>query len=48
MFEQVKKKLSQVTRIIPQKLSLSSQKFGFGIRDQLSGRKNIPDPDPGV
>jgi hypothetical protein len=26
------------------KLSLSSQKYGFGIRDPVSGKKPIPDP----
>jgi hypothetical protein len=30
----------------PKKLSLSSQKYGFGIRDPE--KKPIPDPDPGV
>jgi hypothetical protein len=32
----------------PKKLSLSSQKYGFGIRDPGSGIRNKPIPDPGV
>jgi hypothetical protein len=30
------------------KLSLSSQKYGFGIRDPRSGIRKKPIPDPGV
>jgi hypothetical protein len=33
---------------LPKNLSLSSQKYGFGIRDPGSGKKLIPDPGPGV
>jgi hypothetical protein len=45
-----KKILANFQRIIElftQKLSLSSQKYGFGIRDPRSGIRKKPFPDPG-
>ncbi len=41
----------KLLKFLPKKLSLSSQKYGFGIRDPRSGiqgskRHRIPDPDP--
>jgi hypothetical protein len=33
---------------LPKKLSLSSQKYGFGIRDPRSGKNLFRIPDPGV
>jgi hypothetical protein len=52
IFEQVtKKRLSQLTKhykfFTPKKMSLSSQKYGFGIRDPRSGHRKKPFPDPG-
>jgi hypothetical protein len=40
----------RIIEVLPKKLSPSSQKYGFGIRDPRSGirKKTIPDPDPGV
>jgi hypothetical protein len=35
-------------KILPKKLSLSSQKYRFGIRDPRSGIRKKPIPDPGV
>jgi hypothetical protein len=40
-FEQVKKKIEPLFYFLPKQLSLSSQKYGFGIRDP---EKPIPDP----
>ncbi len=34
----------ELYNFLPQKLALSSQKYGFGIRDPGSGKKLIPDP----
>jgi hypothetical protein len=51
IFEQVKKKISQFNKIIvllTQKTSLSSQKYGFEIRDPGSGKNIFRIPDPGV
>ncbi len=61
-FEVLKKKIwpyfQRIIELIPKKLSLSSQKYGFGIRDPRSGKTYsgsriegskkhwIPDPDP--
>jgi hypothetical protein len=41
---------TELLKFLPKKLSLSSQKYGFGIRDTRSGirKKPIPVPDPGV
>ena len=36
--------LQKLYNFLPKKLSLSSQKYGFGIRDPK--RHRIPDPDP--
>jgi hypothetical protein len=36
----------EVWTLLPKKLTLNSQKYGFGIRDPE--KKPIPDPDPGV
>jgi hypothetical protein len=60
IFEKLKKKswanFQRIIELFTQKLSLSSQKYGFGIRDpektysgsriQGSKRHRIPDPDP--
>jgi hypothetical protein len=35
------------TFFLPKKLSLSTQKYGFGIRDPRSGIRKKPIPDPG-
>ncbi len=54
IFEMLKKKVCpNFQRIIygnflPKKLSLSSQKYGFGIRDPRFGIRKKPIPDPGV
>jgi hypothetical protein len=44
----LKKKIGQIfkelLKFLPKKFSLSSQKYGFGIRDPRSGKKPIPDP----
>ena len=42
-----KKKLVAIP-FLPKKLALSSQKYGFGIRDPRSGIRKKPIPDPGV
>ncbi len=34
--------------VLPKKLSLSSQKYGLGIRDPGSGKNLFRIPDPGV
>ncbi len=34
----------RITELLPKKLSLSSQKYWFGIRDLGTGKKHIPDP----
>jgi hypothetical protein len=40
-----KKKLGQFSKkFLPKKLSLSSEKYGFGIWNPRSGKKPIPDP----
>ncbi len=45
IFEMLKKKIwANFQRILPKKLSLSSQKYGLGIWDPGSGKKPIPDP----
>jgi hypothetical protein len=59
IFEMLKKKIwanfQRILEFLPKKLSLSSQKYGFGIRDPKTysgsrGQKDtgsrIPDPDP--
>jgi hypothetical protein len=38
----------RVKELVPKKLSLSSQKYGFGIRDPRSWIRKKPIPDPGV
>jgi hypothetical protein len=48
--------LKELENFLPKKLSISSQKYGFGIRDpdktyfgsriQGSKRHRLPDPDP--
>jgi hypothetical protein len=47
-FEVLKKKFGpifkEIWNFLPKKLSLSSQKYGFGIRDPGSGKKLFPDP----
>jgi hypothetical protein len=52
IFEMLKKKIwsnfQRIKELLPQKLSLSSQKYGFGIRDLISGIRKNPIPDPGV
>jgi hypothetical protein len=52
-FEVLKKKFwANFQRIVelflPKKLSISSQKYGFGIRDPGSGKNLFRIPDPGV
>ncbi len=37
----------ELLKFLPKKLSLSSQKYGFGIRDPRSGIRKKPIPDPG-
>ncbi len=37
----------RIIQVYPQKLSLRSQKYGFGIRDPRSGIRKKPIPDPG-
>jgi hypothetical protein len=37
----------ELWNFLPKKLSLSSQKYEFGIRDPRSGIRNKPIPDPG-
>jgi hypothetical protein len=37
----------ELWNFLPKKLSLSSQKYGFGIRDPRSGIRKKPIPDPG-
>jgi hypothetical protein len=49
----LKKKFGQIfsknyRTFYPKKLSLSSQKYGFGIRDPGSGKNLFKIPDPGV
>ncbi len=52
IFEMLKKKIwanfQRITELFIQKLSLSSQKYGFGIRDPRSGKNLFRIPDPGV
>jgi hypothetical protein len=40
----------RIVELLPKKLSLSSQQYGFGIRDPRSGirKKTYPGSDPGV
>jgi hypothetical protein len=38
----------ELKNFLPKKLSLSSQKYGFGIRDPGSGKNLFRIPDPGV
>ncbi len=38
----------ELLKFLPQKLSPSPQKYGFGIRDPRSGIRKKPIPDPGV
>ncbi len=40
--------VTKITKFLPKKLSLSSQKYRFGIRDQRSGQNLFQIPDPGV
>jgi hypothetical protein len=51
-FEMLKKKFGSIFKelynFLPKKLSLSSQKYGFGIRDPGSGKNLFRIPDPGV
>jgi hypothetical protein len=51
MFDMLKKKIwpnfPRIIEVFTQKLSLSSQKYGFGIRDPRSGIRKKPIPDPG-
>jgi hypothetical protein len=51
IFEMLKKKIwanfQRIIEFLPKKLSLSSQKYGFGIRDQGSGKNRFRIPDPG-
>jgi hypothetical protein len=51
-FEVLKKKIwanfQRIIELFTQKLSLSSQKYGFGIRDPRSGIRKKPIQDPGV
>jgi hypothetical protein len=37
----------RIKELLPKKLALSSQKYGFGIRDPRSGIRKKPIPDPG-
>ncbi len=37
----------ELYNFLPKKLSISSQKYGFGIRDPRSGIRKKPNPDPG-
>jgi hypothetical protein len=51
-FAVLKKKIwasfQRIIELVPKKLSLSSQKYGFGIRDPGSGKNLFRIPDPGV
>jgi hypothetical protein len=51
IFEMLKKKIwakfQKIIELFNQILSLSSQKYGFGIRDSRSGIRKKPIPDPG-
>jgi hypothetical protein len=51
MFEMLNKKMwanfQRIIELLTQKLSLSSQKYGFGIRDPGSGKNLFQIPDPG-
>jgi hypothetical protein len=51
-FEVLKKKIwanfQRIIELFTQKVSLSSQKYGLGIRDPRSGIRKKPIPDPGV
>jgi hypothetical protein len=40
--------LLRIIELLPKKLSLSSQKYGFEIRDPRPGIRKKPIPDPGV
>jgi hypothetical protein len=40
--------LKELKNFLPKKLSISSQKYGFGIRDPRSGKNLFRIPDPGV
>jgi hypothetical protein len=42
------KYFKELLKLLPKKLSLSSQKYGFGIRDPRSGKNLFRIPDPGV
>jgi hypothetical protein len=39
--------VKELQNFLPKKLSISSQKYGFGIRDPRSGIRKKPIPDPG-
>jgi hypothetical protein len=39
---------NELYNFLPKKLLLSSQKYGFGIRDPRSGKNLFRIPDPGV
>jgi hypothetical protein len=51
--ERIRANFQRTMDFLPKKLSLSSQKYGFRLRDPGSGKKPIPDPrvikapDPG-
>ncbi len=49
-FEVLKKKIGPIFKefFLPKNLSLSSQKYGFGIQDPRSRNRKKPIPDPGV
>ncbi len=51
LFEMLNKniwaKFTRIIELFTQKVSLSSQKYGFGIRDPRSGIRKKPIPDPG-
>ncbi len=51
MFEMLNNKIwanfQRIIELLPKKLSLSFQKYGFGIRDPRSGIRKKPIPDPG-
>jgi hypothetical protein len=46
--KKIRANFQRIIELFTQKLSLSSQKYGFGIRDPRSGKNLFRIPDPGV
>jgi hypothetical protein len=46
--KKIRAKFQRIIEAFTQKLSLSSQKYGVGIRDPGSGKNLFRTPDPGV